>query len=188
MTKRLGDLCIATTMLIILFPVLILIGIIVKFTSKGPTIFKQKRLGYKCAAFTIYKFRTMVEGSGKIIDTVEKGDPRVTKIGRFLRSTHFDELPQLWNVIKGEMSLVGPRPDPYEKALSIARENPSYTEIFEVRPGMTGPAQICGRAWQYSHKDIVLEKNIEYIKCKSAFGDLRILLLTILVVLRRQGI
>lgn len=188
MAKRLADLCIATTMLIILLPILILIGIIVRVTSKGPIIFKQKRLGYQCTAFTILKFRTMVDGSGKTIDDVEKGDPRVTKVGRFLRSTHLDELPQLWNVVNGEMSLVGPRPDPYEKALSIMQENPIYAEIFKVRPGMTGPAQICGRMWQNSHKEKVLEKNIEYTKCKSVFGDLWILLLTILVILRRQGV
>ncbi|KKP58289.1 MAG: Bacterial sugar transferase [Candidatus Moranbacteria bacterium GW2011_GWF1_34_10] len=188
MAKRFLDICISVLALIFLFPVLILIGCAIKVTSEGPVIFKQKRMGYLGMDFTIFKFRTMIDGSGKKIDMVLKNDPRVTELGRFLRSTHLDELPQLWNVLRGEMSLVGPRPRPFEEMVNYINKNPSYKKLLRVRPGITGPTQVYGRIWIIKNKEMAVEENLKYIECKSLLGDLKILLETISVVFRRQGI
>lgn len=188
MAKRRLDICISALTLVLLFPILILIGCAVRFTSDGPVIFKQKRVGHLGVAFTIFKFRTMLDGSGKKMDTVLRDDPRVTKVGRFLRSTHLDELPQLWNVLRGEMSLVGPRPEPFEEIAVRISKNPSYKKLLQVRPGMTGPVQLYGRMWILKNREKAVEENLKYVECKSLFGDLKILLDTIFVVLRRQGI
>lgn len=188
MAKRIFDVCVATLLLVVFLPLLIVIGIIVKLTSAGPVIFRQERMGFLNKPFVILKFRTMLDGSGKKHDFVLKGDPRVTKVGTFLRSTHFDELPQLWNVLKGEMSLVGPRPDPVAKAWRKASKDPRYLEQFRVLPGMTGPTQIYGRMWQISNDENVVKENLAYVENKNLLGDLKILLATIFVVLRRQGV
>lgn len=188
MAKRFLDICISALMLVLLSPILILIGCAIKFTSDGPVIFKQKRVGHLGVVFTIFKFRTMLDGSGRKMDTILKGDPRVTKVGKLLRSTHLDELPQLWNVLRGEMSLVGPRPEPFEEIAIRINKNPSYKKLFQVRPGMTGPVQIYGRIWVLENEEMAVAENLKYIKYKSLLGDLKILFDTIFVVLRRQGI
>src|SRR5476651_724088 len=149
MLKRMVDFIIAAIMFLFLLPLFILIACLVKGSSRGPIIFKQQRTGYKGLEFSLYKFRTMIDGSGKLHDIVLKGDPRITKIGTFLRSTHLDELPQLWNILMGEMSLVGPRPEPVEDVIIKIKENPSYYLLFhEIKPGLTGPVQLRGRMWR----------------------------------------
>nr|WP_282580104.1 sugar transferase [Natroniella sulfidigena] len=176
--KRVVDFIGSLFGLIILFPLFILIGVAIKLDSKGPIFFKQDRLGKDGQVFKIYKFRTMVQnaedkGSGLF---TSKGDPRITKVGKFLRKTSLDELPQLINVIKGEMSLVGPRPPvPYHPY-----EYNEYSEEQKLRfcvlPGITGYAQIKGR--NHLSWDSRIEKDIWYVRNYSIFLDIRIILFT----------
>lgn len=181
--KRACDIVIAGLGTIAVSPILALTAIAVKLESKGPVIFKQERLGLKGKIFKIYKFRSMVVGAEKTGSGVYsfKGDSRITRIGRFIRATSIDELPQLFNILKGEMSLIGPRPAltyhpwPFEK----------YTEhqkrMFDVLPGVTGWAQVNGRKevpWPER-----IEMNIEYVDNYSIGMDLRIIWMTIFKVL-----
>ena len=175
---------------IITSPVILVISILIKCTSKGPVFFKQERLGLHGRPFRIIKFRTMVVnaehmGTGVVIN--EKDDPRVTKIGRCLRSTSLDELPQGFNVLKGDMSLVGPRPPvtyhPYE-----GYENyPEWAKKrFEMRPGMTGLVQVTIRSdasW-----DDRMKIDIQYVNKFSVLFDIRILFGTVKTVLKGEAI
>lgn len=180
--KRFSDILFSFIGLIIVSPIFILIFFTIIIESKGGAIFKQKRLGKDGKPFTIYKFRSMVVGAEKTGTGVysQKGDARVTKVGKFIRATSIDELPQLFNVLRGDMSLVGPRPAltyhpwPYEQ----------YTEhqkqMFNVRPGITGWAQVNGRKevpWPER-----IELNIEYVNKMSLGFDLKILFLTVFKV------
>jgi len=141
MIKRLLDFLFASMGLIVLSPLLLIIAALVKLTSPGPVLFCQQRVGRCFRPFTIYKFRTMVAGAQHRGGALTHGeaDPRITKVGRFLRRTKIDELPQLWNVVKGEMSLVGPRP---EVAKYVERFREQYAEILQVRPGITDLASL----------------------------------------------
>lgn len=134
---------VAFVILLAIFPTFLLIGACVRFSSRGPAIFRQKRLGHLCKPFTIYKFRTMVadaEATGPQWAT--ENDSRYTRIGNFLRSTRLDELPQLWNIVKGDMSLIGFRPIRLHFADMLNDEIPYYELRFFVRPGITGWPQI----------------------------------------------
>ena len=141
--KCAGDFLLALLGFLIIWPFLLLIAILIKLESKGPAIFKQERLGRNGRIFEIYKFRTMVDGAihqGSGLQTYE-GDPRITKVGNLLRKTSLDELPQLFNILKGEMSFIGPRPPvpyhPYEY-----EEYTQKQKRFIVRPGISGYAQV----------------------------------------------
>ncbi len=147
--KRFFDLFISIISVIFLSPLFILIALLVKLTSKGPIFFFQIRVGRSAELFNIIKFRTMITGNH--IDTVSiAGDSRITKIGSILRKYKLDELPELWNVILGDMSLVGPRPDVPGYADKLAGEN---RKILKLRPGITGPASI-----KYSDEEYILSK------------------------------
>lgn len=186
--KRLFDVCCSIIILYIIAPFIVGISIIIKLTSKGPVFFKQERLGKNGKVFEIMKFRTMIDNAvntGPGLSTYE-GDPRVTKVGGFLRKTSLDELPQLFNVLKGDMSLIGPRPPvPYHP-----RNFEEYSERqalrFEVTPGITGYAQVKGRnslTW-----DERFEFDIKYVKRQSLLMDLVILILTIIKVFSKEDI
>lgn len=182
LVKRLLDLVITIPALIILSPILILIGILVGIFHGFPILFKQKRPGYRGEIFTIYKFRTMrnvTDKSGKPLPD----DERLTKFGRFLRATSLDELPELFNVLKGEMSLVGPRPLLIEY---LPLYNERQARRHSVLPGITGSAQVHGRnALTWPEK---FELDVWYVDHQSLFLDLKILGLTIIKVLKREGI
>jgi exopolysaccharide biosynthesis polyprenyl glycosylphosphotransferase len=192
--KRGVDLLLACVSVAILWPFMLLIAILIKWGSPGPAIFKQKRVGENCKIFTIYKFRSMIveaeSGLTEVIVEDEKGhiihkrkdDPRLTRIGRLLRRTSLDELPQLFNVIKGDMSLVGPRPEVPEL---VDRYEPWQRRRFAVPPGMTGWWQIKGRSQRMMH--LHTEDDLYYIQHYSLLLDLEILLKTIGVVIRGQG-
>jgi lipopolysaccharide/colanic/teichoic acid biosynthesis glycosyltransferase len=138
------DFLAAVVLLVLASPLILLSALLIKLTSRGPAIYSQTRLGYRGRPYTIYKLRTMTHNcelkTGVRWATVD--DPRVTPLGRFLRKTHLDELPQLWNVLKGDMSLVGPRPERPEFIPSLEEAIPHYCQRLLVRPGVTGLAQV----------------------------------------------
>ncbi len=189
--KRLFDLSSALLLLFIFFPLMILIALAIKADSPGPIIYRQRRLGKKGKVFTIYKFRSMRQDAEKHSGAVwaMQNDPRVTRIGRFLRATHLDELPQLINVIKGDMSLVGPRPERPEIAEQLARYIPNYWKRLQVKPGITGLAQVRYR-YDSCLKDVKnkLRYDLFYIRKANFLLDLRILFDTIEHVLLSKGI
>src|ERR1043165_8088430 len=144
LVKTLTDFGLAALLLVLTSPLVLLAAIAVKLTSTGPIFYSQTRVGRKGRPYAIYKIRTMYHNcewqSGVCWST--KGDPRITPIGRFLRVTHIDELPQLWNVLRGEMSLVGPRPERPEFVPGLEKAIPHYRKRLSLRPGVTGLAQI----------------------------------------------
>ncbi|HEX2225762.1 MAG TPA: sugar transferase [Candidatus Binatia bacterium] len=138
--KRLFDIIGSIVGLLFLFPVLILAALLVKLDSRGPVFFRQERIGKNFKPFQIYKFRTMVQDAGRAGRPITVGeDPRITRVGRFLRKTKIDELPQLMNVLKGDMSLVGPRPEVPEYVKLFQSD---YAEILNIRPGITDLASL----------------------------------------------
>ncbi len=177
--KRFFDIVLSALGLIALWPLLAVSAILVKASSEGPAIFKQKRLGRGAEEFTIYKFRTMRinsehTGSGVYSDD---NDPRMTKIGKFLRKTSIDELPQLVNILKGDMSFIGPRPPLTYHPWPADEYSPEQRRMFEVRPGITGWAQIHGRKAVEWNKRIGL--NVWYVDHVSFALDLKIFFVTI---------
>lgn len=180
--KRFFDIVLSLIALLLLWPVILLVAILVRVKLGSPVIFHQKRPGYQEKIFTLGKFRTMTDArdaSGELLpDAV-----RLTKFGAFLRKTSLDELPELWNILKGDMSIVGPRP-------LLVEYLPYYTKRerlrHTIRPGLTGLAQVNGRnfiAW-----DDRLEKDVEYVEHISFWLDLKILWMTVKVVLAREDV
>lgn len=163
------------------------IAVAVKADSPGPVLFTQERLGLGGKPFTIYKFRSMCQDAERKDGPqwASANDARVTRVGRVLRDTHMDELPQLWNILKGDMSIVGPRPeracfyDEFEKTV------PGFRERLQVKPGLTGLAQING-GYELTPAQ-KLAYDMEYIRTRSVGQDLRCILLTVPVVLGRKG-
>jgi undecaprenyl phosphate N,N'-diacetylbacillosamine 1-phosphate transferase len=181
--KRLFDFILALKLLIFLAPLFLLFIILIKLDSPGPAIFKQRRSGFKGKPFYLYKFRTMFQDvQNQAFAPTTADDLRVTKIGRFLRQTSLDELPQLLNILKGEMALIGPRP---EMTFISDHYTQAQKQRFLVKPGLTGLWQVMGR------KDLPLHENIEYdyyyLTHQSLRLDLYILGKTFSVVLSRKG-
>lgn len=177
--KRFIDSLLSIIGIIILSPLLLLTAILVKVTSKGPVLFKQDRIGKNGKVFKIYKFRSMIVGAESIgsKNYSFKGDPRVTKVGRIIRATSIDELPQLINIIKGEMSIIGPRPVLTYFPCKYEEYTKEQLKRFEVRPGVTGLAQIHGRKevpW-----DLRIKYDVEYVEKISFILDVKIFLKTI---------
>jgi lipopolysaccharide/colanic/teichoic acid biosynthesis glycosyltransferase len=184
MCKRLLDILIAITAMVILSPAFVVICIAVKLSSKGPVIFKQERAGKNGMPFVFYKFRTMkpdVEPFGPSPKSGE--DPRLTKVGKFLREYSLDELPQLFNILKGDMSIVGPRPLYISQ---IPEWNERQIKRLLVKPGLTGLAQIEGRA--ELTREEKLEFDVKYVETASLFTDIMIILATIAYVFKRKNI
>lgn len=193
--KRILDCAAAGSMLALLSPLLLVVALLVKLTSRGPVVFRQERAGMSGRRFTLYKIRTMAEGAEKGLAALEgqnemdgpvfkmKDDPRVTGLGRFLRRTSIDELPQLWNVLKGDMSLVGPRPLPvYE----VEKFEPWQRRRMAMRPGITCLWQVAGRNAVSSFADW-MRLDLEYVDRWSLGLDLKILASTIPAVLLGRG-
>jgi len=167
--------------LIISSPLLVTIAILVKLTSAGPVLYSQLRLGKSGREYRVYKIRTMLhecEAAGAVWAVAN--DPRVTPIGRFLRETHLDEIPQLWNVLRGEMSLIGPRPERPEIATHLEQVVPSYRQRLSVRPGITGLAQLRLPAdSDVSGVRRKLSHDLYYIRQRGLILDLRIAISTV---------
>ena len=166
--------------LIISSPLLLLIAILVKTTSEGPVIFAQERIGRHNKPFRMYKFRSMRQQSeqAKQADWTVENDPRVTKVGKFIRRTSLDELPQLVNILKGDMSLVGPRPEQTKYVEEFREKIPRYMIKHQVRPGLTGWAQVNGYRGDTSIRKRI-DYDLYYIENWTLGFDIRILFLTI---------
>jgi lipopolysaccharide/colanic/teichoic acid biosynthesis glycosyltransferase len=195
LVKRTLDVVLAATLLVLFFPVLSLIGLAVRLTSEGPILYRWRVVGQGGRPFTGYKFRTMVANADAIKARLQemnemsgpvfkiRGDPRITPFGNFLRLSSLDELPQLWSVLKGEMSMVGPRPP-------LQSEYPLFTpwqrQKLLVKPGITCLWQVRGRS-QISDFDEWVRLDLEYIEHWSLWLDLKILVLTVPAVLLARG-
>lgn len=192
--KRLIDVILAAAALLLIWPLLAVLGLVVGVSSAGPALFRQERIGRGMRPFTMLKLRTMVDGADRLVaglldkTSVDQrfykfqDDPRITRVGWWLRRWSLDELPQLWNVVRGDMSLVGPRP-------GLASEVEAYESWqlarLAVRPGLTGAWQVSGRS-EVGFDDCV-RMDLAYIENWSLRGDLIILAKTIPAVLRRRG-
>lgn len=195
MVKRLFDFVVALVGLIVLAPLFVLIAVVIKLDSPGPVFFRGPRVGRHGRPFGLYKFRSMVANAAQRGPGITaSGDPRVTRVGRILRRTKLDELPQLINVVRGEMSLVGPRP---EDPRYVALYTPEQREILRVRPGITSMASI-----QYRHEEVVLSQgdwhevyinkvmpeklaiDLAYLEKQSFWRDIGVLFSTLLAVFR----
>ena len=220
--KRINDIVVSAAMLLLLAPVMLLVAIAVRVTSRGPVIFSQTRVGLNLRQkqrdrrqreaevadddrrgtgidrrrdsgygkpFTLYKFRTMkIDAEKNGAQFATKGDPRVTCIGRFLRQTRLDELPQLWNVLRGEMSLVGPRPERPEFIDKLSAEIPNYINRLGLKPGLTGLAQIIN-GYDNNIESFKRKVNLDllYLQNCCLLNDLKIMFRTIRVVLTGSG-
>jgi len=182
MLKRIFDLFIGIPALIISIPFMVIVGLIILFTMGRPVLFRQRRPGFHGKPFMLYKFRTMTDkrdGSGKLLPD----EKRLTRAGRWIRRLSLDELPQLFNVIRGDMSIVGPRPLLMEY---LSRYTPEQARRHEVKPGITGWAQINGRnatTWEERFK-----LDLWYVEHHNLWLDIKIILYTLLKVLKREGI
>jgi len=178
------DILIAITAMAILSPALVVIWIAIKLSSKGSVIFMQERAGKNGMPFIFYKFRTMKADVEPFDPSPKSGqDPRLTKIGKFLREYSLDELPQLFNILKGDMSVVGPRPLYISQ---IQEWNERQKKRLLVKPGLTGLAQIEGRA--ELTREEKLDLDVKYVETASLFTDIRIILSTIVYVFKRKNI
>ena len=178
--KRIFDICVSLVVLVPFFPIWVIIALLVKLTSPGPVFFLQDRPGKDKKIFKVYKFRTMRPGSETMIKGVEvmKDDDRVTAIGHFLRRSKLDEIPQCLNVLKGEMSLIGPRP---ERVASLADYDDEISKRLNMLPGMTSLAQVSGNIYLSLQDRYKLD--VYYVEHYSLWLDIKILMRTVGVVL-----
>jgi len=188
-SKRLFDLIFSVMLGLIILPLIPLIALAIKLDSPGSVFYSQQRIGLGGKVFRIYKFRTMrtdAERHGAV--WAQEGDARITRAGRFMRLTRFDELPQIWNVIRGDMTVIGPRPERPEFTVTLAREIPGYELRHTVKPGLTGWAQVCYR-YTSSIRDTKakVEYDLYYVKHLSLRLDMEILLKTVAVVFGMKG-
>lgn len=181
--KRFTDILISIIVLILTSPILLLTALVIKLESRGPAIFLHERTGYKGKKFKLIKFRGMVDNALDIgPELTQINDPRITKVGKFLRRTSIDEIPNFFNVLKGEMTIIGPRPD-------IASITDQYSEeqqkIFKFKPGVTGISQISGR--QMLTPDSRIKMELDYYQNANFLTDLIIFMKTFIVVFNNKG-
>jgi Undecaprenyl-phosphate glucose phosphotransferase len=182
--KRLFDLLLVVPMILVALPIFLVIALAIKLDSQGPVVFRQRRYGFNQKMFSIFKFRSMrVTEDGRTVQQATSNDPRVTRVGRIIRRFNLDELPQLFNVLRGEMSLVGPRPHALAHNQHYERIIADYARRHNVKPGITGWAQIHGLRGEVTSNDVMqqrLEHDLYYIDNWTIGLDLRILALTLL--------
>ena len=185
--KRLCDITISSIFIIVLLPIMLIVSIIIKNYDKGPILYKQERVTNGNREFKVYKFRTMVVDAEKMTGPVlaTDKDPRITPVGRVLRSTRLDELPQLFNVLKGDMSIVGPRPERAYFIKEFTKEMPEFKYRTAVKAGITGLAQVLGK-YTTTPED-KLRYDLMYIKNYSLFLDFKILVQTLKVVFIKES-
>jgi undecaprenyl-phosphate galactose phosphotransferase/putative colanic acid biosynthesis UDP-glucose lipid carrier transferase len=189
--KRLVDLVMATVALIALFPLMLFTGLAIKLDGAGPVIFRQNRKGFNGQQFVMFKFRTMtVQENGDLITQAGRNDPRVTRIGKLLRASSVDELPQLVNVLRGEMSLIGPRPHALAHDNYFEKVLEDYAFRHHVKPGMTGWAQVHGLRGATPTIDVIsrrVKMDLWYINNWSLWLDVQIFFKTFFEVLRKRN-
>jgi len=188
--KRTIDIIISFAMILLLLPLIVFLAIIIKMGSKGPAIFSQERVGEKRKSYRMYKFRSMIDDAERQSGPkwAEDDDPRTTRVGKFIRKWRLDEIPQLWNVLKGDMSFVGPRPEREFFVNELEEKIPYYSKRFTVKPGLTGWAQVSyGYGSSVGDATEKLKYELFYIKNMSIFMDLVITLRTIKTVLFGKG-
>jgi exopolysaccharide biosynthesis polyprenyl glycosylphosphotransferase len=189
-TKRLFDIVFSLTILAIMAPIMIIVAVLVRISSKGPAVFAQERVGRFGKPYIMFKFRTMVADAEKATGPVwaQENDPRITTLGRWMRKTRIDELPQLFNVLRGEMSFVGPRPERAHFVDQFKKQIPLYTRRLNVRPGITGWAQV---KWKYDASlEDVKEKtkyDLFYVENMSLRMEFKILFNTVMTVITGKG-
>ena len=185
--KRILDIAVAVTALIILSPVMLITAVMIKLDSKGPVLYSQERVGLYGKTFFVHKFRSMKQDAEAKCGPVlaAEGDPRITKFGRFMRATRLDELPQLFNVLKGEMSIVGPRPERPFFVKQFIAQKPEYDYRHNVKPGITGLAQIAGKYNTSAYDKLIYD--LLYIQDFSVKTDLMIMLQTFKVLLTKSS-
>lgn len=184
--KRLFDIVISSCLLVVSSPIMLLLYVIIPLTSKGPALFLQERIGLNGKSYFVYKFRSMEENAEEETGPIlaRDNDPRVTTLGKWIRATRLDELPQLFNVLQGEMSIVGPRPERDYFIQQFKDKIPQYKQRFSVKPGITGLAQVLGN-YTTSVED-KLRYDLMYIRQYSLVLDVKILLQTLRVILQRD--
>lgn len=182
--KRTLDILASFMALLLLSPLLLAVALAIRLESEGSPLFFQQRVGQGMRPFCIVKFRSMVKNAAQLGGwQTQDADPRITKTGAFIRKTSLDELPQLWNVLIGDMSLIGPRPNTPQQNTQYTPEQ--WQGRHRVRPGITGLAQVSGRSGLTSEQQIAYD--LEYIENMSLAQDIRILLKTVAMVLKRTG-
>ena len=185
--KRILDIAVAVTALIILSPVMLITAVMIKLDSKGPVLYSQERVGLYGKIFFVHKFRSMKQDAEAKCGPVlaAEGDTRITKFGRLMRATRLDELPQLFNVLKGEMSIVGPRPERPFFVKQFIAQKPEYDYRHNVKPGITGLAQIAGKYNTSAYDKLIYD--LLYIQDVSVKTDLMIMLQTFKVLLTKSS-
>ena len=182
MIRRFLDVVGSTILILLLLPLYLIIGVILKLSQKGPLLFIQERIGKHGKPFNIYKFRSMklnseIDGHPKLTSA---NDNRLTTAGKILRKHHLDELPQLWNVLIGDMSFVGPRPERQYYINKIMEHNPRYEELYQVRPGLTSYATLFNGYTDTMDKMLKrLESDLNYLDHQSLLTDMKIILQTV---------
>lgn len=184
--KRIFDVVVSGLMLIVLSPLMLIIALLVHFYDGGPVFYKQERLTKDGAVFLVYKFRSMrVDSEKNGARLAMKGDSRVTPVGKVLRNIHFDELPQLINIIKGDMSLVGPRPERPEIAAEYTKEIPEFPYRLKVKAGLTGYAQVYGKYNTTPYDKLKLD--LTYIENYSFLLDLQLIATTVKILFQKEN-
>lgn len=179
--KRLFDISCSLVGMLLLSPLFLFIYIRLRLQGDGPVIFKQERIGYGGRPFYILKYRTMYANDDENEPLlIGKSDARLTPFGRFLREHHLDELPQLWNVLRGDMSFVGPRPERKFFIDKIMKENPNYKYVYKMRPGLTSPASIYNGYTDTMEKMLIrLDMDLEYLQKRGLWLDLKLIIITV---------
>ncbi len=183
--KRLFDLVLSFCGLIVAAPFILIISIIIKLDSKGPAIFSQERIGLGGKPFTLYKFRSMADDAEKDGPALfHDGDSRVTRVGKFIRNYHIDEIPNLWNVLKGDMSFVGYRPERKVFIDDIMKHDPRYAELYSMRPGIFSEATLYNGYTDTMEKMLIrLRMDLGYLEKHTIWLDIKIIFLTVFSIL-----